>query len=174
MTEIRTIRMKRLDKLNDKYAGKFFGKLMISEIIGTKKSRTVVKALCECGNSKEFFLYNILRGTTKSCGCILKGFMISKNKHGEATRDIQTIEWKAWSQMKTRVLSRSISVRNKHSNFDKLGISICCIWLDKKEGYNNFLKEMGRKPTKEHRLYRIDKTKGFNIENCKWLICNNK
>jgi hypothetical protein len=170
MEEIRIIKDYKMFGLTNMYVGKLFGKLTVVSIIGIKKRRTVVKALCECANIKEFFLYNLLRGHTKSCGCSsLIGLTRGRIKHGEAVRGQDVVEYRSWVSMKTRVLSRSDKVREKYKKLDKFGISICCRWLDKKSGYQNFLEDMGRKPSKNHKLTRINRLEGFNGDNCEWV-----
>jgi hypothetical protein len=47
------------------------------------------------------------------------------------------------------------------------GKGICDRWLEKKKGYLNFVEDMGRKPELSI-LKRIDKTKEYCKDNCKW------
>lgn len=50
--------------------GKTYGRLKVLERVGNNKhGHTMVKCLCACGDVKEFMIYNIIRGTTTSCGC---------------------------------------------------------------------------------------------------------
>jgi len=167
MEEYKAIKGKRLISLTNEYIGKSFGKLTITEIIGIKKKRTVVRVSCECGNIKELFLYNLLRNCTKSCGCIsLLGLTPGHLKHGEAKAGKESLEYLAYLGMKSRVSSASEKVREKYKNFS--GISICPRWLDVSSGYKNFLEDMRRKPDKNHYLARKDRTQGFSKDNCEW------
>jgi hypothetical protein len=56
-----------------------------------------------------------------------------------------------------------------HSNYRKYGakgITVCDRWLGE-DGYINFVSDMGEKP-EGLSLDRIDGTKGYSTENCRW------
>ncbi|QXV86262.1 putative AP2-domain transcriptional factor [Staphylococcus phage SAPYZU_15] len=44
------------------------------------------------------------------------------------------------------------------------GIKVCKLWDD----FNNFIKDMGKKPFKNAQLDRVDNNKGYEPSNCKW------
>lgn len=47
-----------------------YGKLTVIEKIKDEGSKTTWKCLCDCGNTTETLCYNLISGTTKSCGCL--------------------------------------------------------------------------------------------------------
>lgn len=53
---------------NKTFIGKKFGKLEIVEL--GSKHKYICK--CDCGNTKEFNMYNVVKGKSKSCGCSKK------------------------------------------------------------------------------------------------------
>ena len=65
--------------------------------------------------------------------------------------------YRSWSNMKSAV--------NPNSNDYLPGIKLCDRWKD----YYLFLKDMGEPDNEKLVLTRIDKTKDFNPENCKWM-----
>jgi hypothetical protein len=80
--------------------------------------------------------------------------MDKRTKHGEARgRGKGTPEYRAWQAMWARV-------RNSY----KPGIRVCNRWKE----YENFLADMGRKPTPKHSLDRINNEGNYEPGNCRW------
>lgn len=101
-----------------------------------------------------------------------KTIRFNKNgiKHGEARRGKDTVEYRAWLRMKSVALSNSEKIREKYSKIDPNKIKICERWLDKNDGYKNFLEDIGRRPSPIYKFIRLDKSEGFNRENCVWWM----
>lgn len=52
-----------------------------------------------------------------------------------------------------------------YKNYGDRGIKVCDRWLN---SFENFLKDMGEKPSDKHSLDRIDISGGYEPSNCRW------
>lgn len=67
-------------------------------------------------------------------------------------------EYTIWGEMKARCLNKN------RENYGGRGITVCSRWLR----FEEFIKDMGTRPSKNHSIDRIDNDKGYFKENCKW------
>jgi hypothetical protein len=63
------MKIERNKNTGNKHIGEQFGRLTVVERKVKSNGNTKYLCLCECGNSKEVAISNLLNGTTKSCGC---------------------------------------------------------------------------------------------------------
>lgn len=142
---------------------KIFGRLTVTKFSHRNNSRALFwECLCECGNICIKRGSSIVKGVTKSCGCIKKE-QNSKmfKKHGLSKNT--TAEYRAWKAMKKRCYNPNYE---HFKDYGARGIIVCLRWID---SFENFFSDMGERPSKKHSLDRYPDMNGnYCPENCRW------
>ena len=109
---------------------------------------------CECGGSATVREDRLKANTTLSCGCLRDDASRERQyRHGGKAGGKVAPEYHVWQALLHRQQEASVCRR-----WRALG----------GRGYAAFLEDLGRRPSPDHRLVRLNEQRGFSPANCAW------
>lgn len=138
--------------------GRRFSRLTAIRVAGRDSTgRFEYLCRCDCGQEKTVRGSNLTSGHVKSCGCLLR----------EADQGIthglsHAPEYIVWLSMKRRC---SNPKNESFKYYGGRGIKVCDRWL---HSFENFLDDMGSRPSPEHSIDRINVDGDYEPSNCRW------
>jgi hypothetical protein len=148
-----------------------FGLLTITSASAERVSGHVMwECRCDCGNPVLAAGSDLKRGFVTSCGCKkrenTRRLGKANKKHGYAVHNgsNKTPTYHSWRAMHQRCSGRAEGHKD-NKNYSARGISVCDRW----KKFENFLADMGERPSRAHTLDRWpDNSGNYEPRNCRW------
>ena len=142
--------------------GDVFGRLTVKQSYHSKSSseKWMHLCICECGQEKIAYGNHLKSGSTVSCGCFkYDSFISTVTKHS----DHGSRTYMIWKGIRRRCNNKNDSAYHRYGG---AGIKVCDEWSD----YSKFLEDMGE-CGEGMSIDRIEGSKGYYKENCRWATC---
>jgi hypothetical protein len=138
-------------------AGQRFGRLVVlHRVLDKTPGRARWAVLCDCGTQKAVNGDGLRSGRSRSCGCLRREMVGDQFRtHGETG----SAESWAFYRAKTRCNNPNVP---EYRNYGGRGIKFCFDSLEQ------FILEVGRRPTPDHSLDRIDVDGDYAPGNVRW------
>ena len=140
-----------------------FGRWQVTyETMVPRDGKVRWKCICECGNVKWVQSSHLINGNSKSCGCWNREIAVINN----TTHGLSKIpEYGIYKNMIRRCYVPTAAF---YADYGGRGIQVCDRWRGE-NGLQNFLSDMGRRPSIKYSLDRTNNNGNYEPLNCKWI-----
>lgn len=143
------------------WTGHKFGRLTVISTTFRSAGVSFVSCRCDCGVEKKVRL-GALGKSSKSCGCLHREALSLRRKtHGATSGGKRTPIYRIWSGIKERCESPTCKGFQAYGG---RGIKLCERW----DKFENFLADMGPRPSHNHSIDRKDNDGNYEPGNCRW------
>jgi len=138
--------------------GRRFGRLTAVEFVEVRDKNAYWKCLCDCGTTSVVCRCSLVQGCSRSCGCLN---LETITRHGHCRINTNSLEYSSWESMNQRCLNPNNSA---YRNYGGRGVTVCKRWRK----FENFLEDMGPRPSRAYSLERVKNELGYSKSNCVW------
>jgi hypothetical protein len=116
--------------------------------------------VCDCGEKFVTSGPKLKSGEVISCpACSRERVRLGRVTHGMRN----SVEYRTWTHIKSRCYNPNVP---EYDRYGGRGISVCSRWL---ESFDNFLSDMGPRPSASHSIDRFPDNDGnYEPGNCRW------
>lgn len=163
--EARTVRFgKGHVSPNRPFPTRRYGLLAVVEK-GTHGRKLITKwrCKCDCGVEREIFQDQLVAGRARSCGTCKENQRRAATVHGATAGGKPTAEFRIWKGIKERCTN---AASKSYPRYGGRGIRICDRWA---QSFQNFVDDVGPRPTMRHSLDRYPENNGhYEPGNVRW------
>lgn len=117
---------------------------------------------CDCGTERIVKENSLQTGKSSSCGCLTRErASIVNTTHGKSQ---DCAEYRSWQAMLQRCHNPNYS---RYADYGGRGIVVCEKW---RLSFEDFLADVGAKPSDRHSIDRIKNDRGYEPGNCRWSL----
>lgn len=145
-------------------AGQTFNRWTVLARTAGQSKPTMYLCRCTCGTEKNVNAGSLRRGLSKSCGCWRQEYGIIAGKSTATHGCTRSPTHNSWTAMRARCRGRNNKAHRDWVGYAARGIKVCDRWMK----FENFLADMGERPSNKHSIDRIDVDGNYEPGNCRW------